>query len=98
MLPARLLTRRACARQTWFTGGVADDEAMARKSAALEAELRAAGLTPEGPPLLANYYPPFAPNWLRHTEVLFRLKESAEAVEKSAAAAAAAAAAQQQRK
>jgi hypothetical protein len=50
----------------------------------LRDELRAAGLTPEGQPILYNYYPPFAPSWMRHTEVLYRLKESAEEVEAGA--------------
>ena len=37
------------AAAVWFTGGVADAEAMERWSATLGEELRAAGLTPEGP-------------------------------------------------
>ena len=68
------------AAAVWFTGGVADAEAMERWSATLREELRAAGLTPEGPALLYNFYPPFAPSFMRHTEVLFTLKESAEQV------------------
>ena len=72
------------AAATWFTGSVANGEAMEQKSAQLRDELRAAGLTPEGQPILYNYYPPFAPSWMRHTEVLYRLKESAEEVEAGA--------------
>jgi hypothetical protein len=77
-----------------FTGGVADAGAMERWAETLARELEQAGLTPEGPPQLYNYYPPFAPNWLRHTEVLYRIKERAEEVEAGAAKAAQAAAAQ----
>ena len=73
------------AAATWFTGSVADAEAMEQKSAALRDELRTAGLTPVGPPQLYNYYPPFAPAWMRRTEVLYRLKESAEEVTAGAA-------------
>ena len=76
-----------------FTGGVADDAAMERWAATLRAELAQAGLTAEGPPQLYNYYPPFAPNWMRTTEVLYRIKEGAEAVQAGAAAAEAKAAA-----
>jgi hypothetical protein len=71
-----------------FTGGVADTSAMDRWATTLREEVTASGLTPEGPPQLYNYYPPFAPNWLRHTEVLYRIKESAEEVEAGAAKAA----------
>ena len=72
----------------WFYGSVANAEAMEQKSAELREQLRAAGLTPDGHPLLYNYYPPFAPSWMRHTEVLYRIKESAEEVTTAAQPAA----------
>ena len=64
----------------WFTGSVADAAAMEQKSAQLREQLQAAGLTPVGQPQLYNYYPPFAPSFMRHTEVLYNLKESADEV------------------
>lgn len=79
-----------------FTGGVADADAAERWGDELRRELQAAGLTPEGPSQLLNYYPPFAPGWLRHTEVLYRLRESAEEVQAGAAKSEAEAQRQQQ--
>jgi hypothetical protein len=83
------------AAAVWFTGGLPDDAAVQKWAAALEADVAQAGLHVTGAPQLYSYYPPFAPSWLRHTEVLYRIKESAEEVEAGAAAAAAAAPQQQ---
>ena len=59
-----------------FTGGVGDTAAHAAKTAELKALLSTHGMVASGEPaVLADYYPPFAPGWLRKREVIIPLKE-----------------------
>lgn len=59
-----------------FTGGVREMDAVAAKTQELEALLRTNGLVTAGtPPILAEYYPPFAPGFMRKREVIIALKE-----------------------
>ena len=52
-----------------FTG-LWSETGLARKSAALEAGVRAAGLAPAGPPSFAFYDPPWTPPFLRRNEIM----------------------------
>lgn len=52
-----------------FTG-LWDEAGLARKSAGLEADMKAAGLVPAGPPSFAFYDPPWTPPFLRRNEIL----------------------------
>ncbi len=56
-----------------FTGGVGDSGAKERMTQALLADMAAAGLEAGGEPTLADYYPPFAPGWMRKREVIIPL-------------------------
>jgi hypothetical protein len=57
-----------------FRGFWDQDNVMAR-AAHLEAQVRAAGLEPSGPPVFARYDPPWTPPFLRRNEVLLPLKQ-----------------------
>ncbi len=52
-----------------FTG-LWDEAGLARKSAALDAGIRAAGFTAAGPPSFAFYDPPWTPPFLRRNEIM----------------------------
>ena len=63
-----------------FSGGVDDTDAFSKKTAELRALLSNHGLVASGePPVLADYYPPFAPGWLRKREVIIPLKDEGKA-------------------
>jgi hypothetical protein len=58
-----------------FHGGVRDTAAYETKRKELEALLQTKELQADGVALLADYYPPFAPSWMRKREVLIPVKE-----------------------
>ena len=63
-----------------FSGGVGDTAAYAQKTAELKQLLSTHGLVASGEPaVLADYYPPFAPGWLRKREVIIPLKDEGKA-------------------
>lgn len=58
-----------------FSGPLPTSEMVAAKGQQLRDIMQAEGLTAEGEPMLYSYYPPFAPSWMRHTEVLLKVAE-----------------------
>lgn len=58
-----------------FSGPLPTTEVIDAKAAELKAVMKAESLTPEGEPMLYQYYPPFAPSWMRHSEVLLKVKD-----------------------
>ena len=54
--------------------GVAEDGSTAAKTAELEAILKARGLNAAGPPLIAQYNPPWIPGFWRRNEIMIPIR------------------------
>lgn len=58
-------------------GGYATERRSARKTAWLQERLTADGLLPAGPPIVAQYDPPWTPPYMRRNEIQIPLKDDA---------------------
>jgi hypothetical protein len=58
-------------------GGYATERRSARKTAWLQERLTADGLLPAGPPIVAQYDPPWTPPYMRRNEIQIPLKDAA---------------------
>lgn len=58
-------------------GGYATERRSARKTAWLQERITAAGLLPAGPPIVAQYDPPWTPPYMRRNEIQIPLKDAA---------------------
>ncbi len=54
--------------------GVAEDGSTEAKTAELEAILQARGLHAAGPPLIAQYNPPWIPGFMRRNEIMIPIR------------------------